>query len=246
MHSYSSSATAMFVCIWRECVCVSVCVCVCLSVWSAVVCLSVHEQRRSVCVHCPTASAENKKTPARRFGAGCQKAGEKSVEGGSEGEGEKKSRQPRDISILTPRIPQAAGRRLQNGSSSPCHRVGSALSKCLWLENTDWKVSPLSPSHRPHCFSRSSSCLSPPVFCPSFIAHRKGSSFSPVKLSLNAAFAQTEGGKKHSLPSLPSPSLPLTLSLELCQSSLSRWGICQSVRSPFLTKTWCLSPGSCR
>lgn len=39
--------------------------------------------------------------------------------------------------------------------------------------------------------------------------------------------------------------LSLSLSLEHCQSSLSQWGICQSLRSPFFTKTWCLSPGSC-
>lgn len=46
------------------------------------------------------------------------------------GRKKKASRQPQDISILASRFPQAAGRRLQNGST-PCHRVGSALSKCL-------------------------------------------------------------------------------------------------------------------
>lgn len=81
-------------------------------------------------------------------------------------EGKKKARQPRDISILAPRFPQAAGRRLQNGST-PRHRVGSALSKRLWMENTDWKVSSFL-SLFPRCFSSS------PPFCPSFIAHRKG------------------------------------------------------------------------
>lgn len=88
----------------------------------------------------------------------------------------------------------------------------------------DWKIQtekfPLFPL--PHCFSRSSSCLSPPVFCPSFIAHRKGSSFSPVKLSLNAAFAQTEGGKR-TLPSSPSFSIssPLPLAGAVPEPSVS-------------------------
>lgn len=45
-------------------------------------CLSVYEQRWSVCVHCPTVSAENEKTPARRFGAGCQKNRKESAVGG--------------------------------------------------------------------------------------------------------------------------------------------------------------------
>lgn len=184
------------------------CVCVCLSVWSAVVCLSVYEQRRSVCVHCPTASAENKKTPARWFGCWLSKSRREKYGGG---EGEKKiSQQPRDISILTPRIPQADGRRLQNGSSPPCYRMGSALSKCLWLENTDWEVFPsftLFP--HPRCFSHFL-CLSPPACRPSFTAHGKGSSSSPAELSPKRCLLHRDRERKrnHSLP----PYRPLSLS----------------------------------
>ena len=113
------------------CVCVCVCVFACLS--GLRVCLSVYEQRRSVCVHCPTVSAE--KITLHLFGdsALAVKKQESKKCGGREGgkkKKKKKPRQPRDISILAPRFPQAAGGRLQNGST-PRHRVGSALSKCL-------------------------------------------------------------------------------------------------------------------
>lgn len=240
----------MFVCMcesvgwlvgWLVCVCV--CLRVCLSVWSAGVFICLWTAPECLCALSHCFGRKNKKTPARRFGAGCQKTGKKKC-GGRE-EKKKKPRQPRDISILAPRFPQAAGGRLQNGST-PRHRVGSALSKCLWMRKYRLKSFLPFPPFSSSLFFSPTPLILPflrhllpllPPFCPSFIAHRKGISSSPVKLSLNAAFCS----EKNTLFLY----LALAPSLEPRQSSLSRWGIFQSLRSPFFTKTWCLSPGSC-
>ena len=79
-------------------------------------------------MHCPTVSAEK----IRRHLLGDSELAVKKQERKSVVEGKKKksSGRPRDISILAPCFPQAASGRLQNGST-PRHRVGSALSKCL-------------------------------------------------------------------------------------------------------------------
>lgn len=96
----------------------------------------------------------------------------------------------------------------------PCQNVFE------WKTQTE-NFPPLSPSLSLYpivflsCSLVLSSSASLPPFCPSFIAHRKGISPSPVKLSLNAAFAL----RKTLSSSLSFPHLPH--SLEPCQSSLS-------------------------
>lgn len=189
MHSYFLSASALFICMC-ESGCSPVCMvrqCVYLfmsSVWV----LSVHH---------PTVSAETELAVKTGMKLWWRKKKKK-----------KKPQQLWDISILAPRFPQAACRRLQNGCT-PCHRVGSALSKCLWMENT--RLQSFLPSSSPPVvlLSFPSACLIP--FCPSFITHRKGISSSPERLSLTAAFTQRKTGS----------SSPL---LEPCQSSLSQRG----------------------
>lgn len=187
MHSYFLSAAAVFICMCeRVRVCLPVCLvrpCVYLfmnsdGVFVCTVPLFQQKMRR----HLLGDSELAVKKRERKCGGRRREKKEK----------RKKPRQPRDISILAPCFPQAAGRRLQNGST-PCHRVGSALSKCLWMENTGWKVSSF-PLSSPLFFFlscslvlSSSTCL--PPFCPSFSAHRKGISSSPVELPLNAAFS---------------------------------------------------------
>lgn len=136
MHSYFLSAAAVFICMCKRVrVCLPVCLirpCVYLfmnsdGVFVCTVPLFQQKMRR----HLVGDSELAVKKRERKCGGRRRKKKEKR---------EKKPRQPRDISILAPCFPQAAGRRLQNGST-PCHRVGSALSKCLWMENTGWKVS---------------------------------------------------------------------------------------------------------
>lgn len=107
------------------CMCVSVSMCVCLPV--CLVCECVYLFMNSVGVLCALSHCFGKKI--RRHLLGDSELAVKNRKESVVGE-KKKPRQPRDISILAPRFPQAAGRRLQNGST-PRHRVGSALSKCL-------------------------------------------------------------------------------------------------------------------
>lgn len=136
MHSYFLSAAAVFICMCKRVrVCLPVCLvrpCVYLfmnsdGVFVCTVPLFQQKMRR----HLLGDSELAVKKRERKCGGRRRKKKRKE---------KKNPRQPRDISILAPCFPQAAGRRLQNGST-PCHRVGSALSKCLWMENTGWKVS---------------------------------------------------------------------------------------------------------
>lgn len=161
MHSYFLSAAAVFICMCKRVrVCLPVCLvrpCVYLfmnsdGVFVCTVPLFQQKMRR----HLLGDSELAVKKRERKCGGRRRKKKEKR---------EKKPRQPRDISILAPCFPQAAGRRLQNGST-PCHRVGSALSKCLWMENTGWKVSSF-PLSSPLFFSSLAPLFSlPPLPCP--------------------------------------------------------------------------------
>lgn len=155
MHSYLLSAPALFICVC-ESGCSPVCMvrqCVYLfmsSVWV----LSLHH---------PTVSAETElavKTGMKLWWGRKKKRKRQ----------KKKAQQLWDISILAPRFPQAACRRLQNGCA-PCHRVGSALSKRLWMENTDCKVSSLLPLP-PLFFSPSSPLASSLSVHPSSLIER--------------------------------------------------------------------------
>lgn len=144
-------------------------------------CLSVYEQCRSVCVHCPTVSAENEKTPAWRIGASCQKTREKSVVG------EKKNKQT-----------QAAPRYIYSDSPASLKLLVGDFKMAPPLPATEWvlpcqnvfkckiqtqKFPTFPPSLSSLLFFSHFSLphslflclfLSPPCFCPSFIAHRKG------------------------------------------------------------------------
>lgn len=182
MHSYFSSATTLYVCL---CVCVFACLSrVFICFWTASECS---------CVHCPTVSAEKWQDTCLPIRSWLSKTGMKLWWKRKKNYiyvwKKKKRKKPRDISILAPCFPQAAGRRLQNGST-PCHRVGSALSKCLWMENRRKSFLP-SPLFPPLFFFLSHSLLLGfPLlpFRPSFIALWKGISSSPARLSMNAAF----------------------------------------------------------
>lgn len=78
---------------------------------------------------------------------------------------------------------------------------------------------PLSPFPRPHCFSHFL-CRSPPACRPSFTAHGKGSSSSPVELSPKR---RERKGNTLFLFTVVSPSLPLRWSCArvLCLGEVS-------------------------
>lgn len=151
----------MFICMC-ECVCAYVCVCLCVCLPACLVCGCVYLFMNSVGVFVCTVPLFRQKI--RRHLLGDSKLAVKNRKESVVGERKKNTQAARDISILAPCFPQGAGRRLQNGST-PCHRVGSALSKCLWMENTAWKVSPF--LSLPHCFSLLFPSFSlPPLLCP--------------------------------------------------------------------------------
>lgn len=132
-------------------------------------------------MHCPTVSAENEKTPAWRIGASCQKTREKSVVG------EKKNKQT-----------QAAPRYIYSDSPASLKLLVGDFKMAPPLPATEWvlpcqnvfkckiqtqKFPTFPPSLSSLLFFSHFSLphslflclfLSPPCFCPSFIAHRKG------------------------------------------------------------------------
>lgn len=167
-------------------------------------------------MHCPTASAGNKKAPARHFGCWLSKSRREKY--GRRRRGEKISQQPRDISILTPRIPQAAGRRLQNGPAPPCYRVGSGPVKMSLTGKHRLRSFPLfHPSLVHTVFLTSCAVPLPYAVHPSPHTERAA---HPLQWSSrpNAAFcAETERGK-----GTLSSSLPLSLSLSPLRWSCAR------------------------
>lgn len=249
MHSYSSSATAMFVCIWS--VCAWACVCVCLSglrwcvylfmssigVFVCTVPLLPRKIRRHLLGGSELAVKKQERKVWKEGGGG---------ERGREG-GRKKNLGSPEIYLLW--LP--ASLKLPVGD----FKMAPPLPATEWAlpcQNVfDWKIQtekfPLFPLPLILIVFLALPRASPlpSSVHPSSHTERAAHSLQWSSHWMPPLLRQREA-KEHSLPPLPSLSLPRSLSLELCQSSLSRWGICQSVRSPFLTKTWCLSPVSCR
>lgn len=194
----------LFICMCEwECGCLPACLvrlCVYLfmnSVWVPVCTVPLFQQKKKKMIRHLLADSELAVKNRNEAGGGREKKGRRK---------KKTPRQPWNISILAPCFLQAAGRRLQNGSS-PCHRVGSALSKCLWMENTDWKVSSLlsSPLFFSLCLLRSYSASPPFLFL----------SIHPSTLPERASHPHLRGSQWM----LPLLWEKLSLPLALCQSS---------------------------
>lgn len=167
----------MFVCMcesvgwlvgWLVCVCV--CLRVCLSVWSAGVFICLWTAPECLCALSHCFGRKNKKTPARRFGAGCQKTGKKKCGGREE-----KKKSPGSPEIYLFWLPASLKLPVGDFKMAPLPATEWALpcQNVFEWENTDWKVSSLFPPSLPHCFSlplpsfSPSSATSSPCFPPS-------------------------------------------------------------------------------
>lgn len=171
-------------------------------------CLSVFEQRRSVCVHCPTASAGNKKTPARHFGCWLSKSRREKY--GRLRRGKKYPSSPKIYLFWLPASLKLPVRDFKMAPPLPAREWARPCQNVFDGKTQTEKFPPLSPFPRPHCFSHFL-CRYPPACRLSFTAHGKGSSSSPVELLPKCCLMRRDQERKGIalfLFTVVSPSLP--------------------------------------
>lgn len=217
---------------------VQACACLFACLSGPPMCLSVYEQRWSVCVHCPTVSAENEKTPARRFGAGCQKTGKKVRWKEKEKKEKREKKTPGSPEIYLFWLPASLKLPVGDFKMAPLPATEWALP----CQNVfEWKTQ----AEKFPPFLSLPRCFFPLLLPCSLFLHFPTPLLSILQRAQKGHLIFSSGAPLECCLFSLSVCLSLSLSLEHCQSSLSQWGICQSLRSPFFTKTWCLSPGSC-